>query len=148
NPKLIGACRPEVALDEIQGLGPSLVRSRRPALPPTNYAGQFHFAHQSSDRAAGYHDLFAVQLPPHFADPVAPSTRLPNPTGLLAEDPGALGSGGERVRIALSSRGLVVRRRGDRQNRADRLDPVFPALRVDERHHHFGRVAHIPILEI
>src|SRR5690606_33090358 len=83
NPKLIGACRPEVALDEIQGLGPSLVRSRRPALPPTNHAGQFNFAHQSGDRAAGYHDLFAVQLPPHYADPVAPSPRLPNPTDLL-----------------------------------------------------------------
>src|SRR5690606_4809682 len=42
-------------------------------------------------------------------------------------------------RIALSSLVLVVRRWGDRQNRADRLDPVFLALRVDERHHHFGR---------
>ena len=34
---------------------------------------------------------------------------------------------------------FVVRRRGDRQYGADRLDPVaFPIL-VDERHHHFGR---------
>jgi hypothetical protein len=33
----------------------------------------------------------------------------------------------------------VVRRGGDRQHRADRLDPIRRAVVVDERHHHFAR---------
>jgi hypothetical protein len=32
-----------------------------------------------------------------------------------------------------------VRRRGDRQHAADRLDPVRRAVVVDERHHYFAR---------
>jgi hypothetical protein len=35
--------------------------------------------------------------------------------------------------------GFVVRRRGDRQLGADRLNPVRGPVGVDERHHHFGR---------
>jgi hypothetical protein len=34
---------------------------------------------------------------------------------------------------------FVVLRRGDRQLRADRLDPVYVAMLVDELDHHFGR---------
>ena len=42
-------------------------------------------------------------------------------------------------RIGPLRRVLVVRRRGDRQHLADRLDPVVGAVFVDERDHHFGR---------
>ena len=40
--------------------------------------------------------------------------------------------------VALPGLGLVVRRRGDRQLGADRLDPVLGPVGVDERHHHFA----------
>ncbi|CAN5779529.1 hypothetical protein BH11MYX2_BH11MYX2_38350 [soil metagenome] len=43
------------------------------------------------------------------------------------------------VRILGASAVLIVCRRGDRQHVADRLDPVFVAMLVDERHDYLGR---------
>ena len=65
--------------------------------------------------------------------------RLPDPTDLLAQRRITLRPLRELIGIARPRRGRVVRRRGDRQYRADRLDPVGGPLAVDERDHHFGR---------
>jgi hypothetical protein len=43
------------------------------------------------------------------------------------------------IRIALSAALLVVHRRGDRQDGADRLDPELCPVRVDEIDHHLCR---------
>jgi hypothetical protein len=49
---------------------------------------------------------------------------------------GAPATPGQCVRPSLVG---IVHRRGHRQDRADRLDPVHPAVGVDERHHHCAR---------
>jgi len=41
--------------------------------------------------------------------------------------------------LSLTPRLLVVRRRGNGQHAAHRLDPVFLPVLVDQRHHHLGR---------
>jgi len=51
----------------------------------------------------------------------------------------SLQSLGNPFRIALPCFVFVVRRRGDRQELADRLDPVLISMGVDENQQHFPR---------
>src|SRR5262245_39191469 len=74
----------------------------------------------------------AFELVPHLADAVDRAIVPPHPPDLLAQprivlDPRRLTAG-----IALPSLALVVDRWGDRQHRADRLDPVRVSGVVDK----------------
>ena len=64
---------------------------------------------------------------------------IPHPLDLRTQPGIPDRSVGKPGRISFPGLVLVIGRRGDLQMLADRLDPVFRALFVDERDHHFGR---------
>ena len=109
------------------------LRSRTKFVSPDVDRGVF--ALFAVDQAA----CFAAQLPPDLARAidllvvVPDALNLPAPL-VVALDPCAPSRG---ICVA----GLVpeVRRRGNRHDGADRLDPVGVAMVIDELHHHFGR---------
>ena len=105
---------------------------RRLHLRVPHHAAKTKLAHQPRDRAAGHRDALAAKLAPHLANPIHPVVLLPHPGDVLAQfrigDGHAPAAGcGPHPEPA-----LVVRRRGDRQLPADRLDPVLAAVSVDE----------------
>ena len=98
-----------------------------------------HRSHQAAHRTARHAVALAAQLPPDLARAidllvvVPDALNLPAPL-VVAVDPCAPSRG---ICVA----GLVpeVRRRGNRHDGADRLDPVGVAMVIDELHHHLGR---------
>lgn len=87
-----------------------------------------------SNRAAGDLDTFTTQLPPGVAHTVEVEALAVDVCDLLTQIRIAFHSIGQTIRITLSGLRLVVRRWGDRQHVADRLDPVIVAMFVDKRH--------------
>ena len=71
--------------------------------------------------------------------PVHAEALLPHATDLLAQLPVAARPRRPPAMVRLPGLAFVVRRRGDRQHVADRLDPVLLAVRVDEPRHFLGR---------
>jgi len=73
------------------------------------------------------------QLSPHFAHSVDLKVLVEDAPDVPAKDGVAPNPGWRGVGIAPARGLLVIGRRGDRQNLADRLDPVGLAVIVDER---------------
>ena len=98
-----------------------------------------HVTHQPCYGAAGDIDAFSRQLSPDLANAID--------TPVLLEHAPDLGSQcfvtprpiRQPSRIGPLGQVIVVGGRGNRQDVADRLDPMLPAMHVDERHHHFDR---------
>ena len=74
-----------------------------------------------------------------LADAIDLEVRVPDPPDLLAQDGIALFARRRAAGIGLSRGMLAVRRRGDRQDAADRLDPIGVAMLVNERLHGLDR---------
>src|SRR6266550_2242715 len=139
DPKLVGTRRLELTIDVIQRSLGAVVRDRGPTLAPTHRALQSQRTHQTLDRTARHRNLFPVQLSPHLARAVDLEVVVPNSANTSSELAVPAHARRHPTRINLPALVLVVRRRGDRQLRADRLDPVCVAMRVDERDHDFPR---------
>ena len=75
---------------------------------------------------------FALQLPPHFSHSVDLEVLVEHTPDFAAQRGVASNAGRRFFRLAPPRRRFVVGRRGDRQNLADRLDPVGLAMIVDE----------------
>src|SRR5690606_27064844 len=88
--------------------------------------------HQPFHRAAGRRDAFPVQLAPHLARPVGLAVLLPDPVDLRRQRLLPVPAWGLAHRVDLAAGVVVVRRRGDRQHLADRLDPVGVPVLIDE----------------
>ena len=114
-------------------------REGRALLAPTNHAAQPVSTHQPFDRAASDRNAFAVQLSPDLAHTVHPEVLLPDAMDRACELAVALNTKRQVRRIDVPAPVFVIRRRGDRQLRADRLDPVLASMRVDERDQYFPR---------
>src|SRR5690606_7999034 len=95
--------------------------------------------HEPLDGAASDGNALSAELPPDLFGAVHGEVLLPHATNLRAELLVTLLSVGSQRRIPVPSPVRVVRRRGDRQDIADRLDPVGTAVLVDEHDHHLGR---------
>src|SRR5690606_28894251 len=91
------------------------------------------------DRAARHRDVLASQLAPHLARAVDAEIVLVHTSDLRTKLLVTAHTLRSPLRSGLPGLDLVVRRRGDRQLLADRLDPVSVAVLVDKVHHHFGR---------
>src|SRR4029453_14318716 len=90
-------------------------------------------------RAARHPQAFAPHLSPHLPWPIHLEVFRPDPADHWPQFVVTLGASGPSRRIMVSRVVKEVRRRGDRQHGADRLDPVGIAVVVDEGHHHLGR---------
>jgi hypothetical protein len=100
---------------------------------------QAHDPHQPRHGAAGYIVAFPAQLVPDLPHPVDPVVLLEHAVDHhLKIDIAPQPRRGFR-RISPACRSSKVGRRGDRQNSADRLDPVGRALIVNEGDHGLNR---------
>src|SRR6266550_4704666 len=139
DPKLVGTRRPELTIDVIQRSLGAVVRNCGPTLAPTHRALQPQRTHQTLDRTARHRPLFPVQLSPHLARAVDLEVVVPYSANTSSELAVPAYPLRYPTRINLPALVFVVCRRGDRQLRADRLDPVCIAMRVNERDHDFPR---------
>src|SRR5690606_14321132 len=90
-------------------------------------------------RAARHPIALAPQLLPDLAYAVDLLVLVPDSADLLAQRIVPPRTVRAQLRVDASRRLRVVRRRGDRQHLADRLDPVDVAVFVDERRHGLNR---------
>ena len=78
-----------------------------------------------------------TQLEPHFENTVdAPEAFIPNLLNLGSKGRVALPPETAQLRLFAPGSMSVIGRRGNREGFADRLDPVFIAMVVDELDHH------------
>src|SRR5690606_17263882 len=98
-----------------------------------------HVLHQPCHRAASDIEALAAQLVPDLAQAVDAPVVLENTPYLGAQRLVPFGTIRQPRRVGTFGQMVIIGGRGDRQNVADRLDPVRIPMRVDETHHHFGR---------
>lgn len=97
------------------------------------------FVHQPLDCATGHSNAFAGQLPPHFFCNVDLYIGLPDPFSLRAQHPVTPSPSTAFVRLAQQRRTPPIRRRGNLQDLAERLDPKGSAMLVNEALQDFSR---------
>ena len=128
----------ELSVHMIQRTGGRLVADRCPQRLAPDRSPKAHIPHQPGDRAASGAEALPPQLTPNLAHAIDTKVLLEHPPDLdlqisVAADPvgqaGGIGAPGEMGMIS---------RRGDRQNPADRLDPVGLTMIVDEGDHRFS----------
>ena len=101
---------------------------------------QAHRSHQPLDGAAGHRDALPVELPPDLAHAVDAEVLREHALDLGFRAPRPASPGPTACSGSARLRGMgVIGRRGDRQHLADRLDPIRPAMIVDERDHGLNR---------
>ncbi len=122
----------ELALDLVERTRRRTVADRRfhPLAPHGPL--QTHVAHQTGDRASRDVLTFPLHLSPHFAHPIDLEVVVEHAPDFLAQNGVAPDASRSRFGIAPARDMFVVARRGDRQDPADRLDPVDLAVLVDE----------------
>jgi hypothetical protein len=91
--------------------------------------------HQPLDSAARHGRALAPELTPDLVGTIDPQVLVVHALHLRQQARISLGSRGQQRRVALARRVAPVRRRGDLQRAADRLDPVSSAVLVDEGVH-------------
>jgi len=100
---------------------------------------QAHRAHQARHGAASDRGPFPQKLSPHLPDAIDAEVLLVHAPDLGPQSDIAPGPCRQLARIGAPCGMGVIRRRGDRQNAADRLDPVKDAVLVDEGNHGLNR---------
>jgi hypothetical protein len=100
---------------------------------------QAHRPHQARHGTASDRDPFSQKLPPHLSDAIDAEILLVHAPDFGPQGDIAPGPCRQLTRIGAPGGVGVVRRRGDRQNAADRLDPVDDAVFVDEGDHGLNR---------
>ena len=136
---MIWPVSPELPVHPVQRTGQSLVGNGGFHRLAADGAAQAHLPHQPRDRAARHLDALALQLPPHLAHPIDLEILLKHPPDVGLQAGIALCPRRQLGRIGRARRMPPPGRWGDRQHLADRLDPVFLAVGLDETQHHFGR---------
>src|SRR5262245_7539994 len=139
DPELIRPHRGELALDQICRIIRLVAADGGSAFATAHNPLQPERLHQSFDGTAGDGDALTAELSPDLACAVDLEVIIihaPDFTRNLSIASKALRF---PLRLSLSRFLFVVGRGGDRQLRADRLDPVLGPMLIDERHHHFGR---------
>ena len=98
-------------------------------------AGQTHVPHQSRHRATGNIEALALELSPDLAHAIDPEILIEDAPNLDLQRGILPGAGRQLGGIApFGHMGMVVRG-GDRQDLANRLDPMRPTMIVDEGDH-------------
>ena len=137
-PQQVQPRRPKLSIHSVGRTWHRLVGDCGPGLSATDRTTQAHLAHQARHRAASDGGAFTAELPPDLAHAVDAEIRVKDPSDLCSQRniPSCPSRG---PRINPPRRMGVVGRRGDRQNPADRLDPIRGAMIVDKRDHGFDR---------
>jgi hypothetical protein len=94
---------------------------------------------QLTVHSARNEETFAQQLPPHFAYSIDAEVGIEHALHLDLQHFIPLGARRHPLRIAALRGMFVIRRRGDRQHPADRLDPILFKVIVNKTDHGLGR---------
>ena len=136
HPQLIRLRRRAVAVDQVMHRVRCGIGDRR---AHTHDTAQALRAHEARDGAARGHDALPRELTPHLPHAVDAPVGVPDARDRRAERAVPLRSRGSPRGVRRTRLGLVVGRWSNRQLRADWLDSIVLAMRVDERHHHVPR---------
>src|SRR6185437_13341510 len=141
DPELIRPRRLEGAVDQVGGTFKSGLRlgGDSPRAAP-HHTSQSHFSHQPLDRTPGHAVALAAQLLPDLPRPIDTAKALLVDASNQDAEFGIALRPRAALRLVLLLRAHAeVRRWGDRQHRADRLDPKAFTMIGDVADHHFGR---------
>src|SRR4051794_32270272 len=127
HPQGVRTRRFELPIDAIERTRGRRIADRGPHLLAPHNALQAHPAHQARHGAAGHRNPFSEKLPPDLADAIDLEVLLVHPLNFGPQGDIAPGPGRQLSWIDAPGGVGVIRRRGDRQNAADRLDPVAGA---------------------
>ena len=133
HPQDVRRRRLELAVDAIQRARNGLVLKGRADRLAPNDALQSHGFHQAGDGAARHILALPLQLPPDLARPVDMEVLLEHPAHLALQH--AVKPRPQLTGIDPLGGVVMIGRWGDRQNLADRLDPMRLAMIVDKRDH-------------
>ena len=122
----------ELPIDAIERTRGGRIADCGPHPLAPHHAPQAHRPHQACHGAASDRGPFPEQLPPDLPDAMDAEVLLVHAPDFGLQSDIALGPCGQLTRIDASGGVGVIRRRGDRQNTADRLDPVAGAVLVNE----------------
>jgi hypothetical protein len=125
----------ELPVHMVQRARRRLVADRCPDRPATDNTLQTHRSHQAPHSATGNFPAFASQLPPNLSHAIDLEVLLEHARNLGHQAGIPLRPRRQPRRICPSGGMGVIGRWGDRQHFADRLDPICPAVIVDERDH-------------
>jgi len=132
DPQLIWPFSLELPIDPIQRASRFAVADRGAHHLATHDTAQALTPHESLDRTAGYHDAFAVQLPPDLVGTIDPQVGLPDTLDLGHQHRITQHSLAALFRVSQQGDMTPVARRGNLQLPADRLDPEGITMLVDE----------------
>ena len=138
-PQHVRPWRLELAVDVIQRTWRGLVADRGLDGFAADDPLQTHVPHQSRHCATGNIEAFALELSPDLAHAVDPEVLLEDAPDLDLQRGVLPGARRQLGRIAPLGHMGVVGRGGDRQDLADRLDPMRPTMIVDEGDHGLDR---------
>src|SRR3954469_9813239 len=139
DPEHVRARGLKLPIDAIERARRGLIADRGPHRLAPHGPLQAHGPHQPRHRAARHPDPLSAELSPDLADAVDAEVRLIHAPDLDHQCCIPPGSRGQPLRISPPGGMGVIRRRGDRQHPADRLDPVDGAMLVNEGDHGLDR---------
>src|SRR3954469_8624045 len=139
DPEHVWARRLELLVDAIEWARRGLIADRGPHRLAPHGPLQAHGPHQPRHRAARHPDPLSAGLSPDLPDAIDAEVRLIHAPDLDHQCCIPPGSRGQPLRISPPGGMGVIRRRGDRQHPADRLDPVDGAMLVNEGDHGLDR---------
>jgi hypothetical protein len=131
NPEPVRARGAELPVDPIQRARCGFVADRRPQALAANNAVQPKGFHQPLNIASGRIETFPAQLPPYLPGAIDGKIFRKNALYFRREFTVALRPLRQPGRILPPGRTLMIGRRGDRQQLADRLDPEGSAMMVN-----------------
>ena len=113
----------EVAVYAVERTRGSLVRYGGFDGLAANDALKTHYPHEPCDGAAGNLKALPLQLSPDFPHAIDLEVLVEHPAYLNLHGHVATGAGRQAVHVRALGNDLIIRRRGNRQQSADRLDP-------------------------
>jgi hypothetical protein len=139
HPQGVRTRRFELPIDAIERTRGRCIADCGPDRLAPHHALQAHRPHQARYGAASECGPFPQKLSPDLPDAIDVEVLLVHAPDFGPQGDIALGPRGQLTRIGAPGGVGVIRRRGDRQNAADRLDPVQSAVLVDEGDHGLNR---------
>jgi hypothetical protein len=135
NPEAVRSRCPEVPVHLVTRAWRGCVWHGRTHLLAASNTLKALILHQPFDRAACHIKAFALHLPPDFLGPVDGVVLIEHPLDLRPQDGIALDTWRGCLGMVTLCDVVVICRWGNRQNSANRLDPIDISVVVDERNH-------------
>src|SRR5215210_1102149 len=139
HPQGVWTRRFELPIDAIERTRGGRIADRGADPFAPHHALHAHRAHQARHGAASNRGPFPEKLPPDLPDAIDAEILLVHAPDFAPQSDIAPGPCWQLTRIGAPGGVGVIRRRGDRQNAADRLDPVAGTILVDKGDHGLNR---------